>query len=73
MYIKRWEYNDRVSELFIDFKEAYVSVRPEVLYNILTEFGMPRKLVGLTKICLNEIYSNVHVGKNLTSFLLRIS
>jgi hypothetical protein len=26
----------------------------EVLYNILSEFRIPRKLLGLIKICLNE-------------------
>jgi hypothetical protein len=51
---KKWEFNGTVHQLFIDFKKAYDSVRREVLYNILIEFGMPRKLVGLIKMCLNE-------------------
>jgi hypothetical protein len=37
-----------------------------VLYNILIEFGIPRKLVGLFEMCLNETYSRVRVGKNLS-------
>jgi len=35
---KKWEYNEAVHQLFIDFKKAYDSVRREVLYNILIEF-----------------------------------
>jgi hypothetical protein len=35
----------------------------EVLYNILLEFGIPRKLVGLIQMCLNETYSTVLIGK----------
>jgi len=31
-----------VDQLFIDFKKAYDSVRKEVLYNNLTEFGNPK-------------------------------
>jgi hypothetical protein len=31
----KWEYNEAVHQLFIDFKKAYDSVRREVLYNIL--------------------------------------
>ena len=33
---KKWEYNEAVHQLFIDFKKAYDSVRREVLYNTLT-------------------------------------
>jgi hypothetical protein len=51
---KKWEYNEAVHQLFTDFKKAYDSVRREVLYNILIEFGIPIKLVRLVKMCLNE-------------------
>jgi hypothetical protein len=56
-----------VHQLFIDFKKAYDSVRKEVLYNILIEFGVPMKLVRLIKMCLNETYSKVRVGKYLSN------
>jgi hypothetical protein len=42
------------------------SVSREVLYNILIESGIPRKLVGLIKMCLNETYSRVRIDKNLS-------
>jgi len=42
---KKWEYNEEVQQLFIDFKKAYDSVRRKILYKILIEFGIPRKLV----------------------------
>jgi hypothetical protein len=60
---KTWECNSTVHQLFIDFKKAYDSVRWEVLCNILSEFGIPRKLAGLIKMCLNKTYSTVHMGK----------
>ena len=63
---KKWEYNEAVHQLFIDFKKANDSVRREVLYNILIEFGIPKKLVRLIKVCLTETYSRVRVGKNLS-------
>jgi hypothetical protein len=44
---KKWEYNETVHQLLIDLKKAYDSVRREVLYNILIEFGIPMKLVRL--------------------------
>jgi hypothetical protein len=43
---KKWEYNGTVHQLFIDFKKAYDSIKREVLYNILLEFGIPKKLVS---------------------------
>jgi hypothetical protein len=55
-----------VHQLFIDVKKAYDSVKREVLYNILLEFGIPKKLVRLIKMCLNETYSKVRLGKLLS-------
>jgi hypothetical protein len=49
---KNWEYINTVHRLFIDFEKAYESVRREVLYNIVTEFGVSIKLIRLIKICL---------------------
>jgi len=38
---KKWEYNEAVRQLFIDFKKAYDSLRREFLYNIYIEVGIP--------------------------------
>jgi hypothetical protein len=56
----------RLHQLFIDFKNAYVSMRREVFYNILIEFGVPMKLVRLIKMCLNETCSKVSIDKHLS-------
>jgi hypothetical protein len=63
---KKWEYNKAVHPLFTDFQKAYESFWREVFYNILIEFGIPVKLVRLVKMCLNETYSRVRVGKHLS-------
>jgi hypothetical protein len=41
----------------------------EVLYNIRIEFGIPRKLVRLLKMCLNEVYGSVRVGEHVSGVL----
>jgi hypothetical protein len=33
------------------------------LYNILSKLGIPRKLVGINEMCLNEIYRTDRIGK----------
>jgi len=55
-----------VHQLFIDFKSAYDSVKREILCNILIEFSIPKELVRLIKMCLNDTYSSVCVGKYLS-------
>jgi len=63
---KKCEYNEAVHQLLTDFKKAYDSVRMEVLYNILTDTGIPMKPLRLIKMCLYEKYSGVQVGKHLS-------
>jgi len=63
---KKWEYNEAVRQLFMDFKTACDSVTREVFYSILIVFGIPVKLVRLIKICLNETLSRVCIGRHLS-------
>jgi hypothetical protein len=71
---KIWEFNWTVHQLFVDFKKAYDSVRREVLYSILVEFVVPMKQVTLTKMCLNETYNKVRIGKYLSdNFYIQMS
>jgi hypothetical protein len=60
---KKREYNGTVHQLFTDFKKACNLVRREVLYSILIELGIARKLVGLINMCLNETYNTARIGK----------
>jgi hypothetical protein len=50
----------------MDFKKAYDSVGREMIYNDLTEFGVPMELVRLIEMCLNETYSKVRIDKYLS-------
>jgi len=53
--------------------KTYDSVRAEVLYNILTEFHIPIKLVRLIKMSLNKTKNKVCRGKVLSdAFLFRM-
>jgi hypothetical protein len=61
-----WVYSDTVQKPIIYCKKAYDSVRREVLHSILIEFLVQMKLVRLIKMCLNETYSKVCIGKHLS-------
>ena len=39
---KKWEYNNAVCQLFIDFEKANDSINRESFYNVLIEFGVPK-------------------------------
>jgi hypothetical protein len=41
---EKMEYNGTVHQLFTYSEKAYDAVRRDILYNILTEFGVPMKL-----------------------------
>ena len=47
---RKWEYTEAVQQLFIDFKKDYDSVRRDILYNIITECGIPMKPTWLIQI-----------------------
>jgi hypothetical protein len=55
-----------VHQLFVDLKQTYDSVKREVLYNILLDFGIPKKLVRLIKMSLNDTRGKFRVGKLLS-------
>jgi hypothetical protein len=59
---KKWEYNETVRQPM----KAYDSLRREVLYNTLIEFGVSMKLVRLIKMCLNETHNKIRIGKHLS-------
>jgi hypothetical protein len=51
------------TSVFKDIEKVYDSVSREVLYNVVIEFCIPRKLVRLIKMCLNETCSKVDIGE----------
>jgi hypothetical protein len=73
-FIRYWRKNDHngtALQLFMDFKSVYDSIRSKYCtYNILSEFGVPMKLLRPTEMWFNKAYNKAYIRKNY--FLLRI-
>jgi hypothetical protein len=53
-------------------KQTNWVMRREVLCNILISFGVPMKLYRVNKMCFNEKYGKVRIGKYLVRFLSKM-
>jgi hypothetical protein len=59
------DYNEAVLLLSIDFSNTCASVKKEMIYNILTKFGLQMKITRLNEICLYRTYSkSVYINSN---------
>lgn len=63
---KKYEYRQNMWQVFVDFKKAYDSIHRETIYNIKYEFGIPNKLICLTKVCMNGTKYQVRVDNVLS-------
>ena len=52
--------------LFVDFKAAFDSVNRDELYNTMSSFDIPAKLVRLCRMTLKNSRCSVSVGEDLT-------
>jgi hypothetical protein len=52
---RKWEYNETVHHVLVDFKNSCESVWKEVLCNIVIEVEVQMKLVRFIDMCVNSI------------------
>jgi hypothetical protein len=63
---KFWEYKIDVHQIFVDFKQAYDKINTEKLYKIMLYFGIPEKLIRLTKVTMEDSAFYVKMQTELT-------
>ena len=51
---------------FIDFKQAYDTVKRETVYEVIRGLRIPSKYIKLVKLTLKETYCNVQVNGNIS-------
>lgn len=63
------EYGVGTHHLFIDFKASYDSINRNQLYQALGELGIPRKLVRLVRMTMNETQCSIRIGGMMSDTL----
>ena len=63
---KAHEHKVDIHQLYIDYKQAYDTINRSELEEIMKEFGIPNKLVRLTKMTIENTNSKVKIQGKLT-------
>jgi hypothetical protein len=64
---KSYEFAKDLHIVFIDYKQAYVSIDRERLWKILKNFGLPTKLINMIKLCNTNTSSEFKVNNEISS------
>jgi sorting nexin-29 len=56
---KCYEQNINIYRLYIDFRQAFDNINIHFICEVMAEFGIPSKLISLTKMTLETAYSKV--------------
>ena len=68
---KTKEFGIETHDLFIDFKSAYDTVSREQLYNAMSEFNIPNKLIRLTWMTMEHTKSQDRIQSDLSDPVTR--
>jgi sorting nexin-29 len=64
---KFWEYKIDVHHIFVDFKQAYDKINRRKLYKIMLFFGIPLKLVRISKVTMEDSAFQVKIQSEPTT------
>lgn len=53
-------------QLFVDFRQAYDSIKRYRLWKAITQLGIPAKLAGLAKACVQHSNCKVKLNRELS-------
>ena len=63
---KTKKFSTETHHLFPDFRSAYDAVKREQLYNAISEFNIPNKLISLTRMTMVNTKSRVRIQSHLS-------
>ena len=68
IYKKCHEYNIDLHNIFIDFSQAFDTVNRDAIYNSLTEYNIPDKLIKLIKLTMQRTKVKVKVNNSYSEW-----
>jgi len=63
---KAWQHNVEIHQIFVDFQKSHDGIRGDKLYAIIEHFGIPNKLIRLTKATMKNSTYYVKIGTIMT-------
>ena len=63
---KFYEHNTPLHYLFVDFRQAFDNIDRSFIFEAMAEFGIPNKLINLTKMTLKVTNNQVKIQNKLT-------
>jgi len=66
---KTKEFGIETHHLFIDFKSTYGTIKRGQLYNAMSEFNIPNKLISLTRMTMENKQSQVRIQSDLSDLI----
>lgn len=63
----KYEFKSNIWQVFVDFKKSYDSIHRDSLYNMIYKFGFPKKIISLTRMCINVTWYQVRVDNILSN------
>ena len=70
---KFYEYNLPLHQLYIDFKQAFDTIDRSYIIKSMVEFGIPNKLINLTKMTLAQTMNKVKVQNKLSESFVTVN
>ena len=63
---KTKEFSIETHHVFIDFRSAYDAIKREQLYNAMSEFNIPNKLIRLTRMTMANMKRQIRIQSDLS-------
>jgi len=68
IYERCHEYNIDLHNIFIDFSQAFDTINTDVIYNSLTKYHVPNRLIKLIKLTMQRTKMKVKVNNSYSEW-----